>query len=409
MRPQPFPHSCHSPVNAGEYCVWAVIAPENDNYVETVTAPVFYRIIPRDVIIHAGSKSFRYDATPHSYDSWYVDDGTPLVGTDRVISATVTGTVTNVTFNPATGTDEPVANVIAPESVVLSRSAVRSNYNIICENGALSVGDGTLSAPIGLRWDSSAPGMARWSEVSADGDVEIKYYVTLYRVDGTTVTQLNGDNAPYQPDDGTFINLETQIKADYETIGRPCAYRFRVQAVVNGGADASNYRNSERSEASDLLNTMLFVIDDSVTGIASAVITGGTDKQRFMISGETVNVTAAALPGYVLSNPVWTTSDGSHLTILTGDAASTDVTASPLTPGTYGVKAHTGDEGPLITAGSFTARNVTSGENAGKVSLSFSATDGLGITAWAITPTAAAPAAGSSEWNTLTEPLTSST
>ena len=394
-----------APVNAGSYCVRAVIAPENDNYAETVTAPVFYEISPRDIRIHAGSKSFRYDATAHSYDYWYVDEGTPLVGTDKIISVTVTGSVTNVTWNSATGQDEPAANV--PSNAVLSRSALPSNYRILYENGALSVGDGTLSAPTGLRWDSSIPGMARWSEVSADGNVLVKYYVYLFRVDGDGVTQLNDDMNPYQTESGAFINLESQIRADYKTYGTPAAYAFKVVSAVNGGADAANYKDSEKSALSGNLNTLLLIVDPSDEGVASAVITGGTETSAFLISGDTVNLTAVPATGYNLMPTVWTANPADRVTILNPELASTDVKAIPDIPGTCTLKPHTADEGPRIAEGSYAAENITSGTDAGKVRLSFTATDAIGIVKWAITRSATAPAADAEDWNVLSAPAAS--
>jgi hypothetical protein len=357
------------PTAAGDYLVFAAVA-ETANYQAFTTPDKAFAIAKRVVRITAASGSWVYDGSTHTNPGYTREGG--FAGSDGFRSVTVTGSVTDV------GTQ---LNTIA---YTLSSVTDPGNYDILAENGHLTVTQLQLTAPAGAAWDGTAPGTAGWVAVSREG-LTVSYEAELRRVDA------NGESLVKTVSTSeTYHDFAADIRADSLANGA-AGYCVRVRAVP---ADKSNYSESDYSDYSAILYTVALSVTRA-EGVSWVKINGTeAAKTTILLQNETVSLSTVQEPGYVFSGKIWSEASG---VLSFADAAKPDTTAAvsgKLTEAmTIAVAAACSDALPVISA--FSAETYDSGS---KVRFTFSATDSRAITGWAITTSAEVQPA---QWNAV--------
>lgn len=145
----------------------------------------------------------------------------------------------------------------------------------------------TLSAPTNVWWDETAPGMARWDEVTpVDANNPVKYTVRLYNRSGliTEITNVTNNyhnfaNAIYEYKEGNY-------------------YYFTVTST----ADSENISNSAESNVSKNLYTIKIIVqpenNDNISSVSIGNTSGIANATKLLIAGESgIEISAAMASG----------------------------------------------------------------------------------------------------------------
>ncbi|MGN0375161.1 MAG: InlB B-repeat-containing protein, partial [Butyrivibrio sp.] len=365
------------PVNAGEYYVYVKVAKtgnynEQDSLTDGTGTP--FTISPKVITITTQSGSWIYDGNTHIAPGYNVVG--EFVGTDDFKNIVITGSITDV------GTCKNTVEY------TLTSSTIAGNYDIRMILGDLTINSTQLAMPANPAWDSDHPGRAVWVAVTRDNLI-VSYRVQLYRV---TESGYEPVGSPAEVNT-TYIDYKDIIKNDCKTQNGSQSYVFDVAAIPCGGAAKGNYTESEATDVSGPIGTVLVSVGKD-SGIDTVTINGESGPV-YLLEDETATVESTLETGYTYASPIWTV-NSSYLTITDKNSGKTTVKVMDVpeaSGNSVNITANSVDKIPVIT--DFSASLI---ENNSKVLFSFGARDELNITGWMINSSSIAPGASDEGW-----------
>ena len=289
--------STTQPVDAGDYTAFAVIG-DSENYEGTYSAPCPFTISPKTITLTAGSGSWEYDGNAHTNPVYSPSkdeaDNEFANSTESFASIQVAGSITNV------------GTAVNHITYALSSSTKASNYNIVCEDGTLTVTPTKLPSPAGIKWDETKPGKATWVSIAKSG-VSVKYKLTLYSHNKATgedvILPVAGENVTILEAGGIDLSEVIHLSADNSAEAK--SYYFTVEAFPAGGEGKDNYASSDLGSSQQLYSATIFA-DNSLNGEdlsdrIERLDLGSYGSRITLIQGESVIIYGKTKTGYTLN------------------------------------------------------------------------------------------------------------